>query len=142
MDFYEDVVEFYLTVMEGCAVIPQAPILKNKEGEDWTAFPDFIAINFQQKRVEIIEVTKSVFPNPVKRLADKLLPNHREHVEHYVINTTFAGQLHFPIHWRFFVRQMQEETLRSQDAFREFDPNRVRVTALENVFNELRDRMP
>jgi hypothetical protein len=142
MDFYEDVVEFYLTAIEGCAVIPQAPILKNKDGENWEAFPDFIAINFAERRVEIVEVAKSAYAAPVKRLAEKLLPSHREHVEHYVLNTTFAGQLQVPIHWRFFVRQKQEATLRAQEAFRGFDPNRVLVTTLEDVFDELRDKMP
>jgi hypothetical protein len=142
MDFYEEVVEFYLTVIEGCAVIPQAPILKNKEGDDWIAFPDFVAINFKEQRIEIIEVTKSVYPRPVKWLARKLLPDYRTNVESYVTNTTVARQLRLPIHWRFFVRQKQVETLKSQDSFKQFDQSLVHVDALEGVFDKIRDIMP
>jgi hypothetical protein len=142
MDFYEGIVEFYLTVVEGCAVIPQAPILKNKEGDDWIAFPDFVAVNFQKQRIEIVEVTKSAYPGPVRWVARKLLPLYRENVESYVTNTTVARQLTFPIHWRFFVREAQRKTLESQEAFRQFDKDRVHVVNLEEVFDKIRDIMP
>jgi hypothetical protein len=142
MDFYEGLVEFYLTQIEGLAVIPQAPILKNLEGDDWIAFPDFVAVNFQEQRTEIIEVTKSVYPRPVKWLARKLLPDYRTNVENYVRTKTLARQLDFPIHWRFFVRKRQIETLESQDAYKQFDQSLVHVHPLEEVFDKIRDIMP
>jgi hypothetical protein len=59
MDFYEDVVHFYLTAIEKCAVVPQVEILKSTTGELWSAYPDFLAIDFQKQSIQIIEVTKA-----------------------------------------------------------------------------------
>lgn len=59
MDFYEALVETYLTVVEGCAVIPQAPIREDIHGNPWEAYLDFVAINFQHRRIEVIEVSKA-----------------------------------------------------------------------------------
>ena len=50
MDFYEQLVEFCLTTIEQRAVIPQFPVLLDKEGRPWVegskvgwgAFPDFL----------------------------------------------------------------------------------------------------
>jgi hypothetical protein len=145
VDLYEALVEMYLTVFEGCAVIPQVPILEDVNGKGWEACPDFLAIDFREGRIQVVEVTKTLDGGAVKELANRKLEAHyRENVEHYVRTKTLAKQLQLPTHWRFFVRAGKEGAVRSAQAYVDFPEakDRVQITKLEDVFDEIKRVMP
>src|SRR5579863_6733407 len=109
MDMYEQLVETYLTVFEHLAVIPQFPVVFDDKGnpifEETEAkvsgkkYPDFLALDIRKRQAQIVEVTKSAYPQAVK-LAKRVLDNKKQ-IEKYV--TWFAPE--FRIQWRLFVRQ-------------------------------------
>jgi hypothetical protein len=111
VNIYEQVVELYLTQIEGCAVMPQLRIERLPCGLSWKARPDFVAIDFKAGEVQIVEVTKraaytSADRATVDRLASKLDPPHRGSVEAAVQEIALANRLRdWPIRWRFFVRE-------------------------------------
>src|SRR5438094_7731216 len=106
MDMYEALVEAYVTIIEGCAVIPQIPILKNRKGEAWEAYPDFLALDFKKREAQIIEVTKS---GDASGLIQKR-NGQRDEIESYVKNHSLDEQIGFPIRWRFFIRGGKTQT--------------------------------
>ena len=114
MDFYEQLVHFYLTAIEKCAVIPQVEILLSTAGESWAAYPNFLAIDFNNQVIQIVELTKGA--DAVARLGPKLKQEHRRNVEAY-IKKFVQGRLNFPIVWRFVVRQKDIRSLESQPDF-------------------------
>jgi hypothetical protein len=144
MDIYEQIVELYLTAVEGCAVIPQVPILKSIEGKPWVAYPDFLGIDFDKQCIWIVEVSKSTTRETAINLAAKLQPEHRSNIEHYVKSSTLNNELNFPIYWRFIVRRSNIEVLKSSPAYREYTEKggQVEPIALEDVFDRIRDLMP
>jgi len=144
MDLYEEVVHFYLTVIEGCAVTPQVPILRSIEGKEWYAYPDFLALNFKDRLIQIVEVTKATDPKSSLKLAAKLRPDHRDNVEHYIKTVTLDNQLSFEICWRLFVRRENMGRLKSDPDFVTYEKSggRPKVMALEDVFDAIRVRMP
>lgn len=93
MDLYEELVHFYLTVVEGCAATPQVPILRSIEDKPWYAYPDFLALDFKHRTIQIVEVSKATAPGVGPKLAEKLKPEHRKNVEHYIRAKTLNGQL-------------------------------------------------
>lgn len=144
MDIYEQIVELYLTAIEGCAVLPQVPILQSIGGKPWEAYPDFLAIDFNKRRISIVEVSKSSSRDTAMNLAAKLQPEHRGNVEHYVKSSTLNNELNFPIHWRFFVRRSNIAVLQSAPAYREYigKGGQAEAIALEDVFDRIKDSMP
>lgn len=144
MDIYEQIVELYLTVVEGCAVIPQVPILKSIEGKPWAAYPDFLGIDFNKRCIWIVEVSKSTSRETAINLAAKLQSEHRSNIEHYVKSSTLNSEVNFPIYWCFFIRRSNIEVLKSAPAYREYTEKggQVELFALEDVFDNIRDLMP
>jgi hypothetical protein len=147
MDLYELLTQMYLTIQEGCAVIPQVPILRSIDGKPWNACPDFLAINFDAKLLEIVEVNKSNALSKIRGLAERRLAmGHRDEIEHYVRTSTLSLQLDsFSVGWRFFVRD--EGVVK---AFKSFPVSlsyvesggRLKVNSLREVFDSIRDLMP
>jgi len=145
VDMYEQLVETFLTVIERCAVIPQFPVLFDKqdniwvEGQPvaWAAYPDFLAIDFVNQQIQVIEVTKSRGTKKTLQLVDRLVGN-RKKVERHV--REFTRNLDFPIVWRFFVRQDLAVKLRSKLKDKGIEP--FEVIDLESVFDRLRKLMP
>ena len=141
MDFYEQLVHLYLTAIEKCAVIPQVEILLSTGGESWTAYPNFLAIDFNNHVIQIVEVSKG--PDAAARLGPQLKQEHRRNVEAYI--ETFAdGRLNFAMMWRFFVRQKDIRSLESHPDFVAFTESGGVATAesLEDVFDTLKNMMP
>lgn len=138
MDLYEQLVETYLTVIEGCAVIPQVPILKNSSGENWSAYPDFLALNFGKQLAQVVEVNKSTSP---QRMANLLRRRFEERldIEHYIRNHILDQQLKFPFRWRFFIREAHRQAAESILRELGFD---AEISFLETVFDALKARMP
>jgi hypothetical protein len=143
MDFYEQLLHFYLTAIEKCAVIPQVEVLRSPTGESWIAYPDFLALDFNKRLIQIIEVTKGW--KAATRFGPKLKQEHRENVESYIKSSTLQGQLKdFSILWRFFVRKADAPKLESHPdliAYKQSGGN-VEIECLEQVFDKLRDQMP
>ncbi len=144
MDFYEQLVQTYLTVFEACPVLPQAAILRSTKDEPWEAYLDFLALDFVKRRIQVVEVSKATDPAKASELAAKLRPEYRENVEHYIKGVTLNKHLEFPIHWRFFVRRSNASLLSSAQPFREYIAagGQAEVTVLEDVFDKVRDLMP
>ncbi len=145
MDFYEQLVEEYLTIFEHLAVIPQFPVLFDEEGRpcfheapgnrSWAAFPDFLAVDPKNHQVELIEVNKSPYLDQVRELARRTVAN-RTKIEEYV---TWFMVDQYQIRWRFFVRLEMADKLRARLSKGGLQAG---ITPLEDVFNKLRDRMP
>jgi hypothetical protein len=143
VDFYEQLVHFYLTAIEKCLVIPQVEILKSPTGESWVAYPDFLALDFSNRLIQVIEVTKGW--KATSTLAPKLKQQHRTYVEDYIKSSTLQGELrNFSLLWRFFVRNAEASRLEVHPdliAYKE-SGGHVRIEYLEQVFDKLRDQMP
>jgi hypothetical protein len=145
MELYEELVQLYLTVFEGCIVMPQVPILSAVDGTPWYAYPDLLALEFQNQLIQIVEVTKSMDHAAGPKLAEKLKANHRENVEHYLKTKTLNNHLgEFRICWRFFVRAIHVERLKNHPDFKQYEESGryATVMAVEEVFNAIRDKMP
>jgi hypothetical protein len=144
MDAYEQLVESYLTIFEHLAIIPQFPVLFDEKDQPrfhetpgtvaWAAFPDFLAIDTRNREAHLVEVNKSV-GSGLLGLVDRTVAN-RERVEAY---TSWFASDGFAIRWRFFVRRRQVEGFSGRLAAAGIKPD---VTALEDVFDRLRDLMP
>jgi hypothetical protein len=145
MDLHELLAQMYLTIREGCAVIPQVPIVRSIENKPWDACPDFLAIHFSKQLLEIVEVSKDGSRSKARDLAAKLASDHRSHIEHYVRTATLSHELaSFSLGWRFFVRRTNVEGLKSSPISLAYieSGGRLEVTALEEVFDSIRDSMP
>lgn len=139
MDLYEQLVETYLTVIEECAVIPQVPIRENRKGEKWEAYPDFLALNFSKRMIQVVEVNKSTGAQRITNLIQRRFQE-RADIEHYVQNHTLSRQLNFAaLGWRFFIRQGHASVVNAMLRDLGFE---AEVTYLEAVFDALRDKMP
>jgi len=144
MDLYEDVTQIYLTAVEGLFLLPQCQIKHSVEGKPWFACPDFVALDFRDRRIQVIEVTKRDARDTVE-LAEKLRLSHRSHVEHYVRTTTLANALEYPFQWRFFVRdEAAANALKQADAYKHYvaTGGEVEVATLHAVFASISKIMP
>jgi hypothetical protein len=143
-DLYEFVVQTHLTG-EGCAVIPQVPILHSVEGKRWEAYPDFLAINFRRKELQIVEVSKDGSLGKARKLAEKLAPEYRNTIEQHIRTITLNGQLDsFGFVWRFFLRKGIAERFKSLGHAQAYvdSGNRLEVMTLEDVFESVKTTMP
>ena len=143
MDLYEEMVQLYLTVLENCFVLPQFHVSVDANGKPWDASIDFLALNLGNKRIEVVEVSKAASPNKAAHFAEMLQGSHRTNVEKF-IGSKLNRDLNYSITWRFFVRRANVERLIGQPAFREYVQagGEAQVTAIEDVFDALRDQMP
>jgi hypothetical protein len=145
MDMYEQSVQTFLTVFDHLAVLPQFPVLFDEEDRPcfrespgrvgWAAFPDFLAIDAKNGGAQIIEVSKSLYPNQINDLARRTLAN-RAKVEEYAKWFT-SGRLQ--LEWRFFVRREMVDKLRSK---LEAGGLQAKFNTLEDVFDRVRKEMP
>jgi hypothetical protein len=145
MDLNELLAQMYLTIREGCEVIPQVPILRSINNEPWEACPDFLAVHFRKQLLEIVEVSKDAARSKARALAEKLAPDNRKHIEQYVRNATLSHQLDsFSFGWRFFVRRSNVDLLKSLPVSLTYveSGGRLQVTAPEDMFDSIRDSMP
>ena len=65
-------------------MLPQAAVLRNREGKDWKADVDFVAVDFRSQTIYLIEVSSSSdYPaKAVERLHEKNYKN----IESYIRN--------------------------------------------------------
>jgi hypothetical protein len=139
MDLYEQLVETYLTVFERNFVLPQpavklgtgdVPIGLFETGSNWDAWPDFIALDFEGKRIQIVEVSKSTAVSDVRGKLKKYEDKHYEAWIRRVLPNTMND---FQITRRFFVRASVKEKLGATE---------LEISTLEHVFDTIRDKMP
>lgn len=142
MDLYEQLIEMDLTIFEHLAVIPQFPVLFDKNDEPWTegkkiawsAYPDFLALGIQQKQAYVVEVSKSLQSFKPRDLAARMTEN-GPRIERYV--KWFAPG--FDVRWRFFVRSNHAEELKKELSALAIQAD---VRTLEEVFDKIKSVMP
>jgi hypothetical protein len=82
MNFYEEIVHYYLTEKLGFLVKPNLKVTKDESGKSWTAQIDFFALDLVNKTAYLVEVTAhKALP---KHFKSKLDPNDRGPIEHFV----------------------------------------------------------
>jgi hypothetical protein len=142
MDLYEQLIEMNLTIFERLAVVPQFPVLFDENDEPWTsghkvkwsAYPDFLALDVQNKLAYVVEVSKSLQSSKPHDLAKRMIKD-RPKIDRYV-NLFAEG---FDVRWRFFVRGDQVKALRSALAGQTPEPG---IDTIESVFDKIRSEMP
>jgi hypothetical protein len=65
MELYEKLVMWYLTKDKYVFISPQYSI-RGDTGKEWSC-PDFVALNFKQKEVSIVEVSTAFYPDSLAR---------------------------------------------------------------------------
>lgn len=103
MEYYEELIHYYLTSVKQFPVLPQAAILRNSEEKDWKADVDFVALDFSSQKIYLIEVTSNT--NYPCGAVEKLAPQNHMHIENYVRRHLLQDSLSFPIIWWLFVRR-------------------------------------
>lgn len=70
MELYENLVMWYLTRNKHVFVSPQYSIMDDA-GREWSC-PDFVALNFKEKEVSIVEVSTAFYPDSLaKKVKDR-----------------------------------------------------------------------
>lgn len=70
MELYENLVMWYLTRNKYIFISPQYSILGDT-GKEWSC-PDFVALNFKDKEVSIVEVSTAFYPDSLaKKVKDR-----------------------------------------------------------------------
>lgn len=141
MDFYEELVMFYLTAIRGLLVRPQVPIvLTDQDGKvTWEAYPDFWAVDFEKKQIAVVEVSKNW--KVAKNIQHKLSADYRTTVEKHVRQMLKDELPQFPLHWHFIVRVQAMDTLKGlleKEALVQI----TEVTSIESIFEIVRKTMP
>lgn len=141
MDFYEELVMFYLTAIRGLLVRPQVPIvLTGQNGKvTWEAYPDFLTVDFERKQIAVVEVSKNW--KVAKNIRHKLSADYRTTVEKHVRQMLKDELPQFPLHWHFIVRTQAVDTLKGlleREAFVQI----TEVTSIESIFEIVRKTMP
>jgi hypothetical protein len=144
MDLYEQLIEMQLTIFERLAVIPQFPVLFDENDRPWTeghshkvawsAYPDFLALDIQNKIAYVVEVSKSLQSFKPDNLVERMTKN-RAQIERYL--QSFAPG--FEVRWRFFVRDRHVEELQGKLSAQ---PIKSSAYALEDVFEKIKSIMP
>jgi len=141
MDFYEEAVLFHLTAIRQMLVLPQAAILEHDSGgrETWSAYPDFLALDFKRPGIEVVEVTK--LPT-LKKIRGKCDQVYLKKVEQIIREKILRGHLaSFPLNWHFIVRSQMIAKVQA-----EIDRNSlgsiVEVSSLEKLLEEIGRQLP
>lgn len=123
MELYEHIVMAYLTKDPYVFVSPQYSI--RKDGHEWSC-PDFVALNFKEKRVVVVEVstaydTKSLHEKVEKRESQWISPLREQLIDLKVIDEKWTFEV------QVFIRK---------DAARHFvydGKSGVKITILEEL---------
>lgn len=149
MDFYEQLVMVYLQMdtadkeqhpicCRDMFVLPQAKILKDEKGNEWEAYPDFVAINFAEKTIYNIEVTKNwVLSGFIENRSEI----NRKTIEYYIRNEILKKQLsedEYKLIWILFVREARVEWVRDKIN----DDPWCEVISLEHVLDGIKATLP
>ena len=140
MELYEPVIEILLTVIEKCFVLPQAP----SKVDSWEAYPDFVALDFTNKRILVVEVTKrSSLSDVRKTLGDKLKQDYRAKVDEWIKMNLPDPINSYPVIRRFFVRDRIASKLKDEPEWRDHvKRGHVKLESLEGAINQYRETMP
>ena len=145
MKLYEQLVEAYLTQVEGCAVIPQLQLHHAATGDVWSARVDFLALDFASRTLHIVQVSSSRKLEKAVQLAKTLAESHRGRLEAGIREGPLRGELaDWTFCWRFFVRAGLIDVLGCEDLVASYRDQRgepAGIVALEQVFNAVRDRL-
>ncbi len=141
MDFYEEAVLFHLTAIRHMLVLPQAAILEHDSGgkEVWSAYPDFLALDFSEPSIEVVEVTKAP---KTEKIRGKCTPTYLKKVEGNIREKILRGQLaSFPLNWHFIVRSQMIAKVQEEIAKNSLGAS-VKVSSLEKILEEIGKQLP
>lgn len=145
MKLYEQLVETYLTQIEGCAVMPQIQVHHTASGDVWSARFDFLALDFGTRTLQVVQVSSSRKLEKAVQLAKTLGEGYRARLEAEIREGPLHGELaDWSFHWRFFVRAGLIDVLRCDEmvaSYRDARGEPAGIIALEQVFNAVRDRL-
>ena len=140
MEFYEELVHFYLTAFRQFSVLPQAAVLRNSEGKGWKADVDFVALDFKSQRIFLIEVSSSsAYP---EKAVERLLESNYRNIEPYIRNEILKNELSsFKIVWWLFVRD--RHIVRLQRCYLSYleSGGHCEVQSLETMLDEFKGRL-
>jgi hypothetical protein len=137
MDFYEQLVEFYLTAIQRQLVSPQFIVRDDLDWKGGHAALDFLAYAPDARRLTIVEVSKSRSIGAVRRAVAKRLAQ-RPVIERYLTRAVLpAFRVDMSsVSWMFVTRANHKR------AIEELVAGNATVEALEDVIDAIKDRMP
>ena len=142
MEFYEELVHFYLTAHRKLSVLPQAEIQKDMNGHSWKADLDFMALDFMKKSIYLVEVSSST-QHPTK-IFERLAELNYKNIEPYVRTEILRNELpSFTLSWWFFVRDRHSDMIKTQPSYLKYVGfgGRCEVTALQDVLDQIKERL-
>ena len=142
MEFYEELVHFYLTAYRGLAVLPQAEIQKDMNGHSWKADLDFMALDFMKKSIYLVEVSSST-DYPIK-ICERLAEPNCKNIESYVRAEILRNELQsFTLSWWFFVRRRHADKINKDPLYLKYveSSGRCEVTALQDILDQIKEKL-
>ena len=142
MDFYEEVVHFYLTDHKELAVLPQAKIKKNVSGHPWEADLDFMGVDFTKRNIYLVEVSSST-GYPIK-ICERLKEQNYKNIESYVRTEILRNELpSYTLSWWFFIRSRHADKVKKDLAYLTYVEagGHCEVTALEDVLCQFKEKL-
>ena len=142
MEFYEELAHFYLTAFRQFSVLPQAAILRNREGKGWKADVDFVALDFSSQTIYLIEVSNSS-DYPAKAV-ERLHENNYKNIESYIRSEILKNELSsFKIVWWLFVRERHIARLQREACYLSYRESggHCEVQSLQRVLDEFKSRL-
>jgi hypothetical protein len=130
-DIWEQAVETYLTMDRGVFVSPQ--YLIGKQGV-WEANPDFLALQFPERRAWMVEVTKTPRPplfNKIKAFEGDYVQRIKEQLETLKVLPSESPAAEWAIGLWVFAPEKTLEALKTR--MRDAGVNTSQVTALEDT---------
>ena len=142
MEFYEELVYFYLTAYRGLPVLPQAEIKKDVNGHSWRADLNFMALDFMKKSIYLVEVSSSTqYPT---KICERLAELNYKNIEPYVRTEILRKELpSFTLSWWFFVRSRHADQIKREPSYLKYveSEGRCEVTALQDVLDQIKGRL-
>ncbi|BCA56782.1 hypothetical protein W02_39220 [Nitrospira sp. KM1] len=125
-------------------VLPQAAIQKNIHGNPWKADLDFVALDFLEKKVYLIEVKSSSSYLKASKVLERLTKANCDNIESYVNGTILKNELaSFTNAWWFFVRDRHIDRMKKESLHTEYIKSGgcCDITALQNVHDQIKERL-
>jgi hypothetical protein len=144
VEFWENIVSYYLTVHKQFPVLWQAAIQKDIDGHRWNADLDFLALDFSEKKICLVEVRSSSAYREASTILERLAAHNCKHIENYVRKAILQDELGaFTIKWWFFVRRRHLDSMKSEQLYLEYlrTGGCCEITALQDIQDRISDRL-
>lgn len=142
MEFYEELVHFYLTAYKGLFVLPQAAIQNDVNGRSWKADLDFISLDFTKRSIYLVEVSSST-DYPIK-ICERLAERNHTNIEPYVRSEILRNEVPaFTLSWWLFVRGRHVDKIKNDRLYLDYveSHGRCEVTGLQGVLDQIKEKL-